>query len=246
MMRTTLATLAGEAREMPMTASEWLDSAVPEPMLEALRGRASDRKLRLFACACCRAIWHSLADERTRKLVEMIELEADGLVRTDLRDSVRGQAGTIAEWSTWDYMTGAPVDRMVTGALLAESAPGMAFNVAGWVRTAVRDARPEGERTRDAQRKRPHDGAGPHQCELLRDIFANPYRPASIDPSWRTPAVVDLAKSIYDERAFDRMPALGDALERSGCADAAVLSHCRGRGEHVRGCWVVDALLGKS
>ena len=55
-----------------------------------------------------------------------------------------------------------------------------------------------------------------------------------------------LAGAIYDERAFDRLPVLGDALEDAGCADAAILAHCRGPGEHVRGCWVVDLLLGKS
>jgi hypothetical protein len=228
-----------------MTDAEWLSCTDPSPMLTHLGRGASDRKLRLFACACCRAIWHLLADERTRKLVEVIELEVDGLARTDTSDSVRDQAGTIAESSTWIYMTGAPADRMVTGALLAESALGMASDVAGWVRKAVQDARPEGKRNQDARRKRSHDTEGLHQCELLRDIFANPFRPASIDPSWQTPAVVDLAKSIYDERAFGRMPILGNALDNAGCADAEILAHCHEPGEHVRGCWVVDALLGK-
>ena len=55
-----------------------------------------------------------------------------------------------------------------------------------------------------------------------------------------------MAQSIYDARAFDRLPLLADALEDAGCADADILSHCRTPGEHVRGCWVVDLLLGKS
>lgn len=228
-----------------MTDSEWLSCTDPSPMLGHLERGASDRKLRLFACACCRAIWHLLPDERTRRLIEMIELEADGLARADERDAARGEAGPIAASSTWDYMTGAPADGMVTGALLAESAVGVASNVVGWARQAVQDARPEGGRTKDARQRRSHDGEGPHQCSLLRDIFANPSRPASIDPSWQTPAVVDLAKSIYDERAFGRMPILGDALEDAGCANAEILAHCHEPGEHVRGCWVVDALLGK-
>jgi hypothetical protein len=228
-----------------MTDAEWPSCTDPSAMLRHLERGASDRKLRLFACACCRGIWHLLADERTRKLIELIELEVDGLARADDRDAARGEAGAIAASSTWDYMTGAPADQMVTGALLSESALGMASNVAGWARQAVKDARAEGERTKDARRKRSHDGEGSHQCSLLRDIFANPFRPASIDPSWQTPAVVDLAKSIYDERAFDRMPILGDALEEAGSANAEILAHCREPGEHVRGCWVVDALLGK-
>ena len=59
-------------------------------------------------------------------------------------------------------------------------------------------------------------------------------------------AVVALmAQAIYDEHRFGELPALADALEEAGCAEAAVLGHCRGGGEHARGCWVLDLLLGK-
>ena len=84
------------------------------------------------------------------------------------------------------------------------------------------------------------------QSDLVRDIFGNPFRPVALDPSWLTPAVTALARAIYDDRAFDRVPDLADVLERAGCADADVLAHCHGAGPHVRGCWVVDLLLGKS
>src|SRR3954447_14069473 len=143
-----------------MTDAKWLSCTDPSPMLWHFERGTSDRKLRLFACACCRAIWPLLADERTRKLVEMIEREVDGLAGADERDVALRQAGAIAESSTWIYMTGAPADRMVTGALLAESALEMAINVARWVRQAVQDARPEGERTKDARRRRSYDGEG--------------------------------------------------------------------------------------
>ena len=81
---------------------------------------------------------------------------------------------------------------------------------------------------------------------LLRDIIGP--RPGSaehIDRPWFTVNVSGVAQAIYDERAFDRMPILGDALEDAGCTDAAILEHCRGPGPHSRGCWVVDLLLGK-
>ena len=86
------------------------------------------------------------------------------------------------------------------------------------------------------------------QVSLVRDLFGNALRPITHDPAWSVwndRTVVRLAESIYTERAFDRLPILADALEDAGCTDAAVLEHCRGPGPHVRGCWVVDLLLGK-
>ncbi|MBN9523413.1 hypothetical protein J0H58_33690 [bacterium] len=79
----------------------------------------------------------------------------------------------------------------------------------------------------------------------MKDIFGNPFRPVAVDPSWRTEAVVALAEGIYADKAFDRMPVLADALEDAGCSHEDILSHCRGDGPHVKGCWVVDLLTGR-
>src|SRR5262245_4448389 len=84
------------------------------------------------------------------------------------------------------------------------------------------------------------------QATLLRDIFSNPFRPVALDPAWLIPTVVALARDIYEERAFEQMPMLGDALQVAGCDNDDVLNHCRGDGPHVRGCWVVDLVLSKS
>jgi hypothetical protein len=87
------------------------------------------------------------------------------------------------------------------------------------------------------------------QASLLRDIFGTSLRAVVIDPTWLTwrgHTIPKLAQAIYDECAFDRLPILADALEDAGCDNADILNHCRQPGEHVRGCWVVDALLGKS
>ncbi|MBA4189694.1 MAG: hypothetical protein C0467_17045 [Planctomycetaceae bacterium] len=82
---------------------------------------------------------------------------------------------------------------------------------------------------------------------LLRCTFGNPFRPVTFDPQWLTSDVLSLARGIYDDRAFDRMPILADALQDAGCENADVLDHCRDpNGVHVRGCWVVDCVLGKS
>jgi hypothetical protein len=83
------------------------------------------------------------------------------------------------------------------------------------------------------------------QCNLIRDIFGNPFHPITLDPSWLTSTVQALASGIYEERAFDRMPILADALQDAGCDNEDILNHCRQPGEHCRGCWVVDLLLGK-
>jgi hypothetical protein len=84
------------------------------------------------------------------------------------------------------------------------------------------------------------------QAALLRDIFGDPYNPVTFDTSWRTEAVIDLARGVYESRDFAPMPVLADALEDAGCADPDILAHCRGPGPHVRGCWVVDLVLGKA
>ena len=88
--------------------------------------------------------------------------------------------------------------------------------------------------------------------DLLREIVGNPFRPVALDPAWRTPSVVSLAQAAYEERILpggtldsERLAVLADALEEAGCDNADILSHLRGPGPHVRGCWVVDLLLGK-
>jgi hypothetical protein len=83
------------------------------------------------------------------------------------------------------------------------------------------------------------------QTDLLREIIGNPFRPVAVDSAWLTSDVVALATGIYAEKAFDRMPILADALQDAGCENEDILTHCRGPGPHVRGCWVVDRLLGK-
>jgi hypothetical protein len=83
------------------------------------------------------------------------------------------------------------------------------------------------------------------RCQMIREMFGNPFRPVTLDVSCLTSTVTQLAEAIYQERAFDRMPILADALEDAGCTDQDMLEHCRAGGEHVRGCWVVDRLLGR-
>src|SRR5262249_43615122 len=83
------------------------------------------------------------------------------------------------------------------------------------------------------------------QCALLRCVVGNPFRPGFATAPPRTPMVDSLARAIYEGRRFEDLPVLADALEEAGCTNEEVLSHCRGTRIHARGCWPVDALLGK-
>src|SRR5262249_39746048 len=92
------------------------------------------------------------------------------------------------------------------------------------------------------------DGLRTRLCEIIRDIFGNPFRPSTLNPTVLTcngGTVPKLAQAIYDGRTFDQLPILADALEEAGCINPDILAHCRQPGVHVRGCWVVDLLLGK-
>ncbi len=80
---------------------------------------------------------------------------------------------------------------------------------------------------------------------IVRDIFGNPFRPVAFSPEWRTSTAIAVAQQMYKSRDFSAMPILADALQDAGCDSGDVLAHCRGPGPHVRGCWVVDLVLGR-
>jgi hypothetical protein len=80
---------------------------------------------------------------------------------------------------------------------------------------------------------------------LVHEVYGNPFRPVALDPAWRTSTVTALAGQMYESRDFGAMPILADALQDAGCTNDDILDHCRGTGSHVRGCWVVDSVLGK-
>lgn len=243
-----------------MTEAKWLSGSDPFLMLEHLRGKTSDRKMRLFACACCRRVWHLLDDERSRCAVEIAEKHFDshcadlGLHSAAIRaeaaagelnqrasqawgsierysSKARAFAATAAAavWqrsSIWIHATAAEI-----AARQAAAAASTAAKFASRIRGGA--GRPASKKERAAQ------------CDLLRDLFGNPFVVPVVDTSWLTGTVVALTQVIYDERAFDRLPILADALEDVGCTDADILAHCRGPGPHLLGCWFVDLLLGK-
>jgi hypothetical protein len=214
-----------------VTEAEWLECADPLVLLEFLKGKATNRKLRLFAVGCCHLIWSNLTTHRSRRAVELAELYADGLASE--ADLHRARSMAIA----------AVREQMRVGS-----------------RRLVDDSVIERERRLyfPAEAAHIHDpfligrlrlvGSDPllrpQSPALLRCIFGTPMQQFNIDHRWFTSTVVDLARTIYDDRAFDRMPILADALMDAGCDSEEIIDHCRGEGPHVRGC-VVDLLTGR-
>jgi hypothetical protein len=236
-----------------MTEGEWLACTDPQMMLEHLRAEASDRKHRLFACACCRRIWELLQGEG-RRAVAAAEGHADGLVAAD----ERGEAGTAARRPVDDFYEAANLGGhgvVLTGGLAAAEAAGACCTAPAALscERAARLAALAFGHPAEGILPLGSPAGGVAQCRLLRDLSGNPFRPVTVSPSWQTPPVVALAHAAYDQRempagALDtaRLAVLADALEEAGCTNADILHHLRGPGPHVRGCWAVDLLLGKS
>jgi hypothetical protein len=237
--------------------AEWMTCATPSSMLQHLRGRASGRKLRLFACACCRRVWHLLIDPRSRQAVAVAEDYAEGLIPEDAREAAHTQARAARDallerkrtrpeaGLSAAHAAAAAAVMAVTDTTYLDHPASDAFDAFAVASIQVAFA-VAGSRTADGlspdplrvQELRSH-------CQLIRDIAGNPFRVAAFDRTWRTDRVIALGRHIYEDLAFDSLPLLGDALEEAGCTDADILHHCREPGEHVRGCWVVDLILSK-
>ena len=218
-------------REAPMTEAQWLACEDPMAMLGFLRGKASDRKLRLFAVRCCRRITH-LLDPRGLTALTIAERFADGLAS---EEQLRGAEGLAEDaFNEFDHAKEYAAEA-VMAACDREALEGSTWRAA-YIAIHLRLYRPLLAGTnRLTQRK---------GCGWLRDMF-NPYRPSALAPASLIPTVTWLAEGIYEDRGFDRLPILGDALEEAGCTDHDLLGHLRSPGPHVRGCWALDLVLGK-
>jgi hypothetical protein len=202
------------------------------------RFQPSERKLRLFACTCCRAVWPLLTDERSRRAVEVAELYAEGHVGEGERSAGQDEAAAAALGATPTPAKPANPFDIWYAAEMAKIAA--ADRIGGERAAAVASKARDIERLVGGNR----DGSG-QRSDVLRCLFASPFRPTATDASWLTPTVLSIAQGIYTDQAFDRLPILADALQDAGCEDAELLNHYRSGGPHVRGCWAVDLVLGK-
>jgi hypothetical protein len=233
-----------------MTEQDWLAGTDPNPMLEYLWGKVTDRKFRLFRCACCRRFEVELSgDPVLRKAVELGESYADGSITGEEFEA--GREDCLAQSGIGTLVLGGRPEHHFGKSVLFAVWPRagvdplqvnrMACGRLGWTRVTPWSEFAGQQET--ATKLLQAESIA--QCSLLREIFGNPFRPVTVDLVWQTANVVNLAQAIYDDRAFDRLPILADALEDAGCSDADILAHCRDGGEHVRGCWVVDLLTGR-
>jgi hypothetical protein len=219
-----------------MTEEEWLESKNPRAMLFFLRNRKSSRKLRLYVCACVRRVWEKMADRQGRLAVEVAERYAEGKAKKAELSRVHEETKAELLVVVRDDPDNVAVHFAGSAAYIATKSR-LSFGQAG---TASYEANVAAEN---------HDC--PAQAGLLRCVFGNPFRPITLDPSWITPAVRQLAAAAYEERILPsgqldphRLAVLADALEEAG-ASGDILSHLRGPGLHVRGCFAVDLALGR-
>ena len=215
-----------------MTEAEWLKSAGATRMFRHIQHRLpSERKCRLFAVLCLRRIWHRLPDDCCRAALEVCERYIEGLASaSELAAAETASNEAFIEFDDRDgWETAASA---INAACTAEDVPLLAGQAA---REAALLVEPTRRRTESKW-----------QSRARRDLFGPlPFRAVTLDPVWLTTTVLALAQQMYESRDFSAMPILADALQDAGCASEEVLSHCRGPGPHVRGCWVVDLVLGK-
>jgi hypothetical protein len=208
-----------------MNEEEWLACDDIAKLLKRSRARPGGRKLRLLVCAWCNRRWNAL-DEGYQKALEVAERFAEGQASCAELDLARQAARATRR------MYGVPC--AYARGIQYTDAVSAAAHLACF---SYERRDPEILEARAEERRL--------QIVLLRDIFGNPFRPVAFDPEWRTDTAVTLAHQMYESRDFGAMPILADALQDAGCEEADILDHCRGPGPHVRGCWVVDLVLGK-
>ena len=228
-----------------MTEAEWLACTDPSAMIHFLATRKHWRKVRLFACACCRRVEHWLVDETIGKALLSAERYADGLIKSSTaqtwyrkayaaRDSLPKSSDLTPNWLAYHAV--------------CEAVVGDPYEAYLYTHTTVAQclARVSGAATGSAAWEAAIKTELNSLSKLLRDLIGNPFQPVMGDPVCHSSVVRNLAASIYADRTFDHLPILADALEEAGCTDADILGHCRSPGPHVRGCWVVDLILGKA
>jgi hypothetical protein len=231
-----------------MNEVDWLSGRDPAAMLAYLEDKVSDRKLRLFACACVRRYWHLLRWPVPKEAVALAERYPEGQpIEADLED--------LRQRAEMSAMTGPEFDQLAyqaAWATLLNPAIEAARQAHEFIRLeAVREAAYEAVPFENEERRNADASAVEcyAQCDLLRELFGNPFRQVKVDPAWLSisgGAGAAILHAIDEDQRFEELPYLGDALLDAGCSDDNLLRHLRQPRGHVRGCWAVDLLMGRA
>jgi hypothetical protein len=242
-----------------MDEAKWLASSYAGGMIWTLFSRASgggritDQRFRRFGIACTRRAGAALPGGTSPALDlldESIGSGPDEAVLARVRKTHQEQLKKSV-----DAPFGRPARSYAAAAVLkcAKGKPTMAAMAHEWALLAVVAMRAHeqgwepGGWPRKPKHKKAEEDEGAVQADIARDIFGNPFRPPVVlAPEWRTNTVVAIARQMFTTNEFGAMPILADALQDAGGDDERILSHCRADKPHVRGCWVVDLILGKS
>jgi hypothetical protein len=229
-----------------MNETTWQACTDPLALLHHHEQELSERRLRLFACACTRRVWPLLTREPVRAAVGTAERFADGLAgRDDLRAgwlAVRKALGTAPLGTHWEHALMAALN--ATTEPMTRHRAGDAARYAALALDADWQSGAPIDKEADDRRRSGSPAERALQCRLVRDLVPPPH--AAIDPAWRAwegGQVLALARAVRAEQDWGDMPVLADALEEAGCRDEAVLGHCRGGGPHTLACWVLELLL---
>jgi hypothetical protein len=220
-----------------MTEREWLECDDPNAILKFVCGQAaSERKLRLFAIACCRTYWHLLRKKQMRSVRRLV-LTAESYAEGEATEESLDEALASVKCPRRGEDVGLVEKLAFTASCISDPhvgvGPQAAAEAAAW--ETSRWAADSGLIVPEVQ------------AALLRDIFSFslPQPMARCCLTWRDGMVSVTAEEMYRSRDFNDSPVLADMLDEAGCTDEALLSHLRSPGPHVRGCWALDLLLGK-
>ncbi|VTR98176.1 hypothetical protein [Tuwongella immobilis] len=235
-----------------MTPTIWEVNTDPGWMLSFLRNRCSARKLRQFACACCRENWSELSDPTSRAAVEAAERFIDDQILSEelelawrhaariafQYDDERADPAMAAAYAAYSHFS--PHIRGISNIWISASEEG----IFEWTRACMtlfierpHSPRPIGSyHAQQEMRRRTY-------ADLLREVIGNPFRTMKFASDWSHDSVAQLAQAYHHQPDASIPPILADALMERGCDDAELLDHLRSPGPHVKGCWAMDWIL---
>jgi hypothetical protein len=240
------------SEEENVTEEAWLGwDDRPAVLANFALPHVSDRKLRLFMIGCCGLVADAMVDDRSKRAVEMAVRYVDGEAgESELRAA--HDAAVAARMLTPYHRD--PGYRAMNPQY---AAAGLASGATGSIDRKPTEDMPDGwmsicaaATTSDSVILQTCVAAagdpliGPKISTILRDICGNPFDRVRWDDKWSLPRVIALANTIYDRNEYGRLAELADAMEEEGCREQSVLDHCRSSGPHVKGCWVLDLVLG--